>query len=66
MSSLLYILYCVLILILCMCAYVCVDRDVVPDLDTSLKGENLTHGVFSCKIQGVYYFTYHISAKELV
>ncbi|CAL8402552.1 unnamed protein product [Arctogadus glacialis] len=42
------------------------NRDVVPDLDTSLKGENLTHGVFSCKIQGVYYFTYHISAKELV
>ncbi|CAL8337532.1 unnamed protein product [Lota lota] len=42
------------------------NSDVLPDLDTSLKGDNLTNGVFQCKIKGVYFFTYHVSAKDLV
>ncbi|XP_056130914.1 complement C1q subcomponent subunit B-like [Lampris incognitus] len=42
------------------------DTAVLPDLDSNLAGDQLTNGIFHCSTKGVYFFTYHISAKTLV
>lgn len=41
-------------------------REILPDLDQRFKGKPLTNGTFTCDIKGVYFFTYHISAKNRV
>ncbi|XP_023265234.1 complement C1q subcomponent subunit B-like [Seriola lalandi dorsalis] len=40
--------------------------DILPDLDQQFQGVSLTNGSFVCVIKGVYFFSYHISAKSRV
>ncbi|KAK0135872.1 Complement C1q subcomponent subunit B [Merluccius polli] len=42
------------------------NSDVVSGLPDALKGDPLNNGVFECKIKGVYFFTYHCAAKDLL
>lgn len=42
------------------------NRVILPDLDPQLQGESLTNGTFTCVIGGVYFFSYHVSAKSRV
>ncbi|XP_078140013.1 complement C1q subcomponent subunit B [Centroberyx gerrardi] len=42
------------------------DREIQSDLEPELAGDPLPGGVFTCKVKGVYFFTYHISAKSQV
>ncbi|KAJ7997505.1 hypothetical protein DPEC_G00229720 [Dallia pectoralis] len=42
------------------------DGQIVPGLNQSLEGDSLTDGEFTCTIQGMYFFTYHVSAKNLI
>lgn len=42
------------------------DTPIQPDLEQQFQGESLTNGSFTCVIKGVYFFTYHISAKSRV
>lgn len=41
-------------------------REFLPDLDQRLKGKSLTDGIFTCDTKGVYFFSFHISAKNKV
>lgn len=41
-------------------------REILPDLDQKIKGKTLTNGTFTCDIRGIYFFSYHISAKSRV
>ncbi|KAG7251444.1 hypothetical protein CRUP_034589, partial [Coryphaenoides rupestris] len=36
------------------------------DLAVALSGDALDNGVFQCRVKGVYFFAYHVSAKDLV
>uniref|UniRef100_A0A3P9IW09 C1q domain-containing protein n=1 Tax=Oryzias latipes TaxID=8090 RepID=A0A3P9IW09_ORYLA len=42
------------------------NRPMVPDLKPQFQGQNLTEGVFTCTINGVYFFSYHVSVKSRV
>ncbi|XP_037535695.1 complement C1q subcomponent subunit B [Nematolebias whitei] len=42
------------------------NRVILPDLDSQFQGETLTNGTFLSKIKGVYFFSFHISAKSNV
>nr|ABV57765.1 C1q-like-1 [Siniperca chuatsi] len=42
------------------------NRQILPDLDQQFQGELLTNGSFTCVIKGVYFFSYHVSAKSRV
>ncbi|KAK6305836.1 hypothetical protein J4Q44_G00246160 [Coregonus suidteri] len=42
------------------------DGPIVSGLNPSLQGVSLSEGVFKCSIPGMYFFTYHVSAKSLV
>uniref|UniRef100_A0A672HLD8 Complement C1q B chain n=1 Tax=Salarias fasciatus TaxID=181472 RepID=A0A672HLD8_SALFA len=37
---------------------------ILPDLDQQFQGESLTNGTFVCTTRGVYFFSYHMSAKS--
>nr|XP_020466838.1 complement C1q subcomponent subunit B-like [Monopterus albus] len=39
------------------------DREILPD---RFQGGSLTNGTFTCATKGVYFFSYHISAKNRV
>lgn len=40
------------------------NREILPELDQQFKGELLANGTFTCTIKGVYFFSYHVSAKS--
>uniref|UniRef100_A0A672HLC5 Complement C1q B chain n=1 Tax=Salarias fasciatus TaxID=181472 RepID=A0A672HLC5_SALFA len=40
------------------------NREILPDLDQQFQGESLTNGTFVCTTRGVYFFSYHMSAKS--
>nr|XP_046240901.1 complement C1q subcomponent subunit B-like [Scatophagus argus] len=40
------------------------NRQILPELDQQYRGETLTNGTFTCAVKGVYFFSYHISAKS--
>ncbi|CAN9512615.1 unnamed protein product [Ophioblennius macclurei] len=40
------------------------NREIRPDLDPQFQGEPLTNGTFMCATKGVYFFSYHMSAKS--
>ncbi|XP_034550764.1 complement C1q subcomponent subunit B-like [Notolabrus celidotus] len=42
------------------------NKEIQPDLDQQFKGEMLTNGVYTSAIKGIYFFSYHISAKSRV
>ncbi|CAK6960837.1 complement C1q subcomponent subunit C-like [Scomber scombrus] len=42
------------------------NSPIRPDLDEQFQGESLTNKTFLSTIQGVYFFSYHISAKTRV
>lgn len=42
------------------------ERAILDNTDPSLAGDLLKNGVFHCSIKGMYFFTYHVSAKSLV
>ncbi|XP_047202541.1 complement C1q subcomponent subunit B [Girardinichthys multiradiatus] len=42
------------------------SRQILPELDPQFQGETLTNGTFQCTTKGVYFFSYHISAKSRV
>uniref|UniRef100_A0A672HKM9 Complement C1q B chain n=1 Tax=Salarias fasciatus TaxID=181472 RepID=A0A672HKM9_SALFA len=42
------------------------NREILPDLDQQFQGESLTNGTFVCTTRGVYFFSYHMSAKSRV
>ncbi|KAM9361940.1 complement C1q subcomponent subunit B [Symphorus nematophorus] len=42
------------------------NREILPGLDRQFQGDSLTNGTFTCEIKGVYFFSYHISAKSRV
>ncbi|KAM7401621.1 hypothetical protein PAMP_016923 [Pampus punctatissimus] len=42
------------------------NSEILPDLDEQFHGESLTNKTFLCTIKGVYFFSYHISAKSRV
>lgn len=51
----------------CASPCLCVScREILPNLDPQLKGKSLRNGTFTCDIKGVYFFSYHISAKNRV
>ncbi|XP_071349387.1 complement C1q subcomponent subunit B-like [Trachinotus anak] len=39
---------------------------ILPELAQQFQGDSLTDGLFTCTIKGVYFFSYHISAKSRV
>uniref|UniRef100_A0A665X8D9 Complement C1q B chain n=1 Tax=Echeneis naucrates TaxID=173247 RepID=A0A665X8D9_ECHNA len=42
------------------------EREILPELDQRLQGVSLTNGSFMCVTKGVYFFSYHISARSRV
>lgn len=42
------------------------DTPILPDLEQQFQGESLTNGSFTCLIKGVYFLSYHVSAKSRV
>ncbi|KAE8298889.1 hypothetical protein D5F01_LYC03398 [Larimichthys crocea] len=42
------------------------NTEILPDLDQRFRGELLTNGTFVCAIKGVYFLSYHVSAKSRV
>ncbi|XP_029989161.1 complement C1q subcomponent subunit B [Sphaeramia orbicularis] len=42
------------------------NKEYLEDLDQQLRGDPLTNGTFTCSIKGLYFFSYHISAKSRV
>ena len=42
------------------------NSEVLSELDPQLHGESLTNGTFLSTTKGVYFFTYHVSAKTRV
>ncbi|KAM4740472.1 complement C1q subcomponent subunit B [Anableps anableps] len=42
------------------------NRVILPDLAPQFQGDTLVNGTFQCTIKGVYFFSYHISAKNRV
>ncbi|KAK9529637.1 hypothetical protein VZT92_013717 [Zoarces viviparus] len=38
----------------------------ILDLGEEFKGHSLTNGTFTCVIRGIYFFSYHVSAKSRV
>lgn len=42
------------------------NQKILPGLDAELQGDQLTNNVFNCSFRGVYFFTYHITARSQV
>ncbi|KAK5873132.1 hypothetical protein PBY51_013773 [Eleginops maclovinus] len=42
------------------------NNQILPDLDEQFRGESLTNGSFICTVSGIYFFSYHVSAKSRV
>ncbi|XP_031160805.1 complement C1q subcomponent subunit B [Sander lucioperca] len=42
------------------------NRDILTESDEQLGGQRLPNGTFTCAIRGVYFFSYHVSAKSRV
>ncbi|KAL0994999.1 hypothetical protein UPYG_G00130460 [Umbra pygmaea] len=42
------------------------DGHIMPDLERGQQGDSFDDGVFRCSIRGMYFFTYHVSAKNQV
>lgn len=42
------------------------NRAILPELEPQFRGDSLTNGIFHCTIKGVYFFSYHVSAKSRV
>uniref|UniRef100_A0A087XZ88 Complement C1q subcomponent subunit C-like n=2 Tax=Poecilia formosa TaxID=48698 RepID=A0A087XZ88_POEFO len=42
------------------------NRVILPTLETQFQGETLVNGTFQCTIKGVYFFSFHVSAKSRV
>nr|AFZ93920.1 complement component 1qB like-protein [Oplegnathus fasciatus]AFZ93922.1 complement component 1qB-like protein [Oplegnathus fasciatus] len=42
------------------------NREILPDLDRQFQGDSLANGSFVCVTKGVYFFSYHVSAKSRV
>ncbi|XP_010862000.1 complement C1q subcomponent subunit C [Esox lucius] len=42
------------------------DGPILSGLNQSLEGNSLRDGVFTCSIPGMYFFTYHVSAKNMI
>ncbi|XP_026162822.1 complement C1q subcomponent subunit B [Mastacembelus armatus] len=42
------------------------DRHILENLAPQIRGESLSNGTFTCDIKGVYFFSYHMSAKSRV
>ncbi|XP_040014395.1 complement C1q subcomponent subunit B [Xiphias gladius] len=42
------------------------NSDILPDLDQQFQGDSLKNGTFTCVVKGVYFFSYHMSAKSRV
>lgn len=42
------------------------ERAMLDNTDSSLAGDSLNNGVFHCSVKGMYFFTYHVSAKYMV
>ncbi|XP_078103758.1 complement C1q subcomponent subunit B [Sander vitreus] len=42
------------------------NREILTESDEQLEGQQLPNGTFTCAIRGVYFFSYHVSAKSRV
>ncbi|XP_049894592.1 complement C1q subcomponent subunit B [Epinephelus moara] len=42
------------------------NGEILGDLGEQFQGESLTNGTFTCVTKGIYFFSYHISAKTRV
>ncbi|XP_020507802.1 complement C1q subcomponent subunit B [Labrus bergylta] len=42
------------------------NNKILPDLGPQLQGESLTNGTYTSVIKGIYFFSYHVSAKSRV
>ncbi|XP_035486071.1 complement C1q subcomponent subunit B isoform X1 [Scophthalmus maximus] len=42
------------------------NREISSDLDQQFQGVTLTNGTFACVVKGVYFFSYHVSARSRV
>uniref|UniRef100_UPI0037E7386C complement C1q subcomponent subunit B n=1 Tax=Semicossyphus pulcher TaxID=241346 RepID=UPI0037E7386C len=42
------------------------NAEILPDLDPQFQGESLINGTYTSAIRGIYFFSYHISAKSRV
>ncbi|XP_008406593.1 complement C1q subcomponent subunit B-like [Poecilia reticulata] len=42
------------------------NRVILPALEPQFQGETLVNGTFQCTIKGVYFFSFHVSAKTRV
>ncbi|XP_014892100.1 complement C1q subcomponent subunit B-like [Poecilia latipinna] len=42
------------------------NRVILPALEPQFQGETLVNGTFQCAIKGVYFFSFHVSAKSRV
>uniref|UniRef100_A0A3Q2TMA5 Complement C1q B chain n=1 Tax=Fundulus heteroclitus TaxID=8078 RepID=A0A3Q2TMA5_FUNHE len=42
------------------------NSEILPELESQFQGETLVNGTFECTIKGVYFFSYHVSAKTRV
>ncbi|KAM8756462.1 complement C1q subcomponent subunit B [Acanthopagrus schlegelii] len=42
------------------------NSPILPDLDQQFQGESLTNGTFTCVVKGIYFFSYHVSARSRV
>ncbi|XP_074529727.1 complement C1q subcomponent subunit B [Halichoeres trimaculatus] len=40
------------------------NSEILPDLDQRFRGETLSGGVYTSSIRGVYFFSFHISARS--
>lgn len=40
------------------------NTEILPELAQQFKGEPLANGTFTCTVKGVYFFSYHVSAKS--
>lgn len=39
------------------------NSEILPGLDQQSKGETLTNGVYTSTVKGIYFFSFHISAR---
>ncbi|XP_040888977.1 complement C1q subcomponent subunit B-like [Toxotes jaculatrix] len=42
------------------------NEGILPNLGQQFQGDSLTNGTFTCDTKGIYFFSYHISARSRV
>lgn len=40
------------------------NTEILPELNQQFKGQSLTNGTFTCVVKGIYFFSFHVSAKS--